>query len=85
MTIKPEVLAAIDRMCTPLDEARLGGMTAQCDARCMALIRAELLAMDARLAEANALLLKIVTPYYDAVERVQLFKDIQTHLSEPRS
>jgi hypothetical protein len=49
MTIKPEVLAAIERMCTPLDPSRLSGFTAYEDARCMDLIRAELLAMDAEI------------------------------------
>lgn len=38
-TIPPEVIAALDRMCTPLDESYLKGITAQEDARCMALIR----------------------------------------------
>jgi hypothetical protein len=38
------VLAAVDRMCMPLDESRLSGVTAQEDARCMALIRDYVLA-----------------------------------------
>ncbi|EGQ60920.1 hypothetical protein GGI1_03416 [Acidithiobacillus sp. GGI-221] len=37
--IPPEVMAALDRMCTPLDESYLKGITAQEDAKCMALIR----------------------------------------------
>jgi hypothetical protein len=32
-------MAALDRMCTPLDESYLKGTTAQEDAKCMALIR----------------------------------------------
>lgn len=34
-----EVLAALDRMCAPLHESRLSGVTAEMDAKCMALIR----------------------------------------------
>ncbi|WP_163056797.1 hypothetical protein [Acidithiobacillus ferrooxidans] len=34
-----EVMAALNRMCTPLDETYLKGITAQEDAKCMALIR----------------------------------------------
>jgi hypothetical protein len=41
--IPAEVIAALDRMCTPLDESYLKGITAQEDARCMALIRGYIL------------------------------------------
>lgn len=37
--IPPEVMTALDRMCIPLDESYLKGITAQEDAKCMALIR----------------------------------------------
>ena len=43
-----------------------------------ALLRASI--AESRLAAANALLLKVVTPYYDSAERLKLFKDIQSHL-----
>lgn len=38
-TIPPEVMAALDRMCIPLHESHLKGVTAREDAICMALIR----------------------------------------------
>jgi DNA-binding LacI/PurR family transcriptional regulator len=38
-SVPPEVRRALDRMCTPLDESRLSGATAQEDARCMAIIK----------------------------------------------
>jgi hypothetical protein len=38
-SVPPEVRHALDRMCTPLDESRLSGATAQEDARCMAIIK----------------------------------------------
>lgn len=37
---RDELIRALDRMCTPLDDSRLGGATADADARCMATIRA---------------------------------------------
>lgn len=37
--VPPEVMAALDRMCIPLHESHLKGVTAQEDARCMAVIR----------------------------------------------
>jgi hypothetical protein len=39
IAVPPEVRRALDRMCTPLDESRLGGATAQEDARCMLVIK----------------------------------------------
>lgn len=39
VAVPQDVLAALDRMCTPLDESRLSGATAESDARCMKLIR----------------------------------------------
>lgn len=38
--IPEDVRDALDRMCTPLDSSRLGGVTAECDARNMATIKA---------------------------------------------
>jgi hypothetical protein len=38
--VPANVVAALDRMCTPLDKSWLAGATAEEDARCMALIRA---------------------------------------------
>lgn len=38
--VPEEVRQALDRMCTPLHQSRLAGMTAQEDARCMAIIKA---------------------------------------------
>ena len=37
--VPPEVMVALDRMCVPLHESYLKGVTAQEDARCMAIIR----------------------------------------------
>ena len=37
--IPPAVVDALDRMCIPLHESHLKGVTAQEDARCMAIIR----------------------------------------------
>lgn len=37
--IPADVRAALDRMCLPLDESRLSGVTAREDARCMAIIK----------------------------------------------
>lgn len=37
--VPADVLAAVDRMCLPLHESRLGGATAAADARCMAAIK----------------------------------------------
>lgn len=39
IAVPPEVRRALDRMCTLLDESRLGGATAQEDARCMQIIK----------------------------------------------
>ena len=41
------VAKAVERMCTPLDESVLKGETAKEDARCMALIRARLVELEA--------------------------------------
>jgi hypothetical protein len=38
-SVPAEVLAALERMCTPLHESRLKGLTAEMDARCMAMIK----------------------------------------------
>jgi len=46
-------------------------------------VRADLYTdMAKRLEAADALLSKVVTPYYDSAERIQLFKDIQSHMQE---
>lgn len=37
--VPEEVCSAVERMCTPLHESRLGGATAEADARCMATIK----------------------------------------------
>ncbi|HEU4372400.1 MAG TPA: hypothetical protein VFS02_02870, partial [Telluria sp.] len=37
--VPADVLAAVDRMCMPLDPSMLGGVTAEEDARCMAKIK----------------------------------------------
>jgi hypothetical protein len=37
--VPENVMLALDRMCTPLDESRLSGATAAADAHCMKLIR----------------------------------------------
>ncbi|WP_446903021.1 hypothetical protein [Burkholderia sp. YIM B11467] len=39
VAIPADVHAALDRMCSPLDESRLSGLTAQLDANCMKVIR----------------------------------------------
>ncbi len=43
-SVPEDVRAALDRMCTPMDESWLSGATAKEDARCMALIRNHVLA-----------------------------------------
>jgi len=43
-SVPEDVRAALDRMCTPMDESWLSGATAKEDARCMALIRNYVLA-----------------------------------------
>lgn len=53
--------------------------------KCVEFIRthhATITDMAKRLEAADALLSKVVTPYYDSAERIQLFKDIQSHLQE---
>jgi len=44
VSVPEDVRAALDRMCTPMDESWLSGTTAKEDARCMALIRNHVLA-----------------------------------------
>ncbi|MDA8153183.1 MAG: hypothetical protein M0003_10805 [Acidithiobacillus sp.] len=46
--VPDEVMAALNRMCTPLDESYLKGITAQEDAKCMALIRDYILSVCAQ-------------------------------------
>jgi hypothetical protein len=78
MTIKPEALTAMDRMCTPLDPSRLNGVTAYEDARCMELIRAELLAMDAEINRLNHLW-EMMTNL--AVKKDSQIKDAESRLA----
>jgi hypothetical protein len=47
MTMDENVAKAVERMCTSLDESVLKGETAKEDARCMALIRARLVELEA--------------------------------------
>lgn len=39
ITVPPDVIAAVERMCTPLDKSWLTGATAEADARSMAIIK----------------------------------------------
>lgn len=52
------VAKAMERMCTPLDESVLKGETAKEDARCMALIRAHLVELEAENAALRACAIK---------------------------
>ncbi len=54
-----QVQYALDRMCTPLHESRLSGVAAREDARCMALIRAEIERLRADLEAAQAEIVRL--------------------------
>jgi hypothetical protein len=70
-----DLKAAVNRMCEPLDPSRLSGVTAQEDARCMAVIRVAIEQLEADNAALRALLVEWEDGMYDGqdfLRRVRL-------------